>query len=164
MELGVDGLAGELGVRGVDFAGEDGFLVDSPGARAQDEDDFVLDVEAGVVVVVVFGGGDAVAGEDDGAGDGAGGREVRRGEIGLDGVLRDGAVLLGGQRILGAEFGVGGDVVALEEVVADGLEAGFLETGRRCIRRPFPTRASRCHGLSSRRRPGSGRCPCNARG
>jgi len=49
------------------LASEDAFLVGFLRFVAEDENDFALRVDFGVVVVVIFGRGDAVASEDDGA-------------------------------------------------------------------------------------------------
>ena len=70
--LGVGGFGGELRVLGKGLAFEDALGVRSPAVRGADQDDLAFDVEAGVVVVAVFRRGDAVAGEDHGAGQRAG--------------------------------------------------------------------------------------------
>ena len=63
VHLGVRRLAEELRVLGVNLAREDALLVEFLRLVPQHEHDLALDVDAGVIVVVVLGGGDAVAGE-----------------------------------------------------------------------------------------------------
>ena len=63
MRLGVAGFAEELRVLGIHFAGENALVVELLRLVAQDQYELAFRVEAGVVVVVVFGSSDAVSGE-----------------------------------------------------------------------------------------------------
>src|SRR5580692_1356218 len=87
---GIDSFGDELGVAGrplmIGLGDEAERLV------AEDEDNFVFNVEAGVVVVIKFFGGDAIAGEDDWGVDGTGGGKAE-GDVIL--VEREGAVRAG---------------------------------------------------------------------
>ena len=90
------------------------------------EDDFALDVDAGVVVPVELGGGDAVADEDDGSVDGCGGS---KGLIGYRVVAAIGELLgcaLGGQHGKGGLVGDGfhADEVHLLHVASVSVSGG----------------------------------------
>ncbi len=121
-------LVGPAAVVGEGFAAEEFGVVG--GWVADDaENDFALDVDAGVVVPVELGGGDAVADEDDGGVEGGGRGEglVGNGVVGGVGEFLRGAV--GGEE---GEAGLPGDGLHADEVdllqvaapIAGGLQAG----------------------------------------
>ncbi len=92
--LGVEQLVVVVGIAGVADAVEDGIRVGLLRLVIEDEDDFAVGVDAGVIVVVQFRGGDAVAGEDHAAGNGDFMGEGRRGV----GCMKDFAVTAAGER------------------------------------------------------------------
>ena len=78
------GLARQRGVVGEVALGESAAAVGTVGLEAHDQGDFALHIDAGVVIVFVAGGvlgGDAVADEDDGAGERAFGGEGGGAEV-----------------------------------------------------------------------------------
>ena len=64
MNFGVGRFAEDLGVGGVDLAFEHAFVVELLRLVAQQQHDFALHIQARVIVVIVFGRGDAEARED----------------------------------------------------------------------------------------------------
>ena len=81
VHLGVGRLGGKLRVLGESLAFEDALVVRFLRLVAQHQDDLAFHVEAGIVVVVVFRRGDAVAGEDHGAGQRPGLGEIEGNEF-----------------------------------------------------------------------------------
>ena len=84
VNFGVGGLAEDLRVGGINLAVEDALVVELLRLVTQKDHDLVFDVQARVVVVIVFGRGDAEAREDHVAGDVAGGRKIQRDEVLLE--------------------------------------------------------------------------------
>ena len=84
VNLGVGGLAEDLRVRGVDLAFKHALVVELLRLVTQQQNDLALHVEARVVVVIVFGSGDAEARKDHVAGNLAGGGKIQRDEILLE--------------------------------------------------------------------------------
>ena len=152
MHLGVGGLGGELRVLGEGLAFEDALRVRFLRLVAHHQDDLAFDVETGVVVVAVFGRGDAVAGEDHRAGHGSGLRKIERDEV-IGKAQGGGAAVLGELEAVGlAEGGIGGDREGLQVAIADGLDAQlpvvvFQERGG-----PFQLRAAGGAAAQFRRR------------
>ena len=67
MHFRVDRFTEELRMLGVDLAGENAVLVEFLWFVAEDQYQFVFDVQASVIVIVVFRRGDTVPGKNDGA-------------------------------------------------------------------------------------------------
>ncbi len=63
------------------LAGEDAVLILFLRLVAQDQDDFAFDIQAGVIVVMEFGSGDPVTGEDDRGREPGGAGEVKGDEV-----------------------------------------------------------------------------------
>ncbi len=120
VHLGVHSLVHRLGVGGVAFALEDTLVVEFLGFVTKHENDFVLGIQAGIVVVVVLGRGDSVSGEDHLATDLALRGEIQRHEI----LLALERLLLAAVRILQliarAQARAGGDFEIL--IVARAVE------------------------------------------
>ncbi len=84
MQLGVHGLAEDLRMCRVNFAFEDALFVELLRLVAEHHDDLAFDVQARVVVVIVFRRGDAEAREHDAARNIAGRGKIQRDEILLE--------------------------------------------------------------------------------
>ena len=84
VNLGVGCFAEDLRVGGVDLAVEHALFVELLRLMAQQQHDLALHVEAGVVVVIVLGRGDAEAREDHVAGNFARGGKIQRDEVLLE--------------------------------------------------------------------------------
>ena len=137
MEFGVSGFGIELGVASVDAAREWALVVCLLRFAAEEDDDLVFDVDAGVIVIVVLGSGDAVAHEDHFPVNFAGGAEIERDEflVKFQGLLL--AVELQGQSVRSAEAGLCRHREALKVAPADGLEPSRLELFGDHFRRRF---------------------------
>ena len=123
VHFGIGCLGGELRVLGEGLAFEDALRVRFLGLVAHHQDDLAFDVETGVVVVAVFGRGNAVAGEDHRAGQRSGLRKIERDEV-VGKAQGGGAAVLGELEAVGlAEGGVGGDRERLQVAIADGFDA-----------------------------------------
>src|SRR5580704_16139771 len=81
MHLSIHGLVHSLGMRGVALAFEYAFVIELLRFVPKYQNDFVLGIQAGIIVVVVFRSGDAVSGEDHIACYVAGGTEIQWHEI-----------------------------------------------------------------------------------
>ncbi len=136
VQLGVGGLAKELGVLGVDLAVKHTVLIELLRLVPQNQHQLVLYVQAGVIVIAVFRRGNAITGKNHPGRDFAARGEVERNE--LFARLQCGrlAVLRIFELIAGAKFGIGRDRKGLEITLAiDGLQPDMTELARNVIRR-----------------------------
>ena len=118
--LGVHHFAEKLRVLGVDFAGEYALLVELLRFVTQDQRQLVLDVHAGVIVVVVFARRDSVSDEDDAARDLSARGKVEGNEFVFE--FECGGLSVRGvfEAVARAQFGVGGDRERLQVALAVG--------------------------------------------
>src|ERR1700731_3900444 len=115
---------------GIVLVGEDACLIRFLRFVAENHDYLAFNVDAGVIVVVVFGGGNSIAGEDYGPTELAAGREVKGNEV-FRKVEHGGAAVLGEMEAVGfAEPRIGGHLESLVEALAiGGLQSKIAELG-----------------------------------
>ena len=122
VDLGVGGLGGKLRVLGKGLAFKDALGVRLLRLVAQHQYDLAFDVEARIVVVVVFRRGDAVAHKDHGARQRSGLRKIERDK--LVGEVQRGTVAFRGEleAVRLAQRGVGGYRKGLQIALAGGSD------------------------------------------
>ena len=118
MRAGIGGLAVELRVIGIDLACKHTGGIVFLRLVAQDQHQFAFDIESGVVVIVVLGRGNAIAGEYHAARNLPAGREIERYEVAVH--LQCAASPGGGdfETVSGSGFGAGGDFKRLQVIEA----------------------------------------------
>ena len=152
VQFGVGGLGGELRVLGQGLAFKDALGVRFLRLVTHHQDDLAFDVETGIVVVAVFGRGNAVAGEDHGAGQRSGLRKIEGDELAGE-VQRGGAAVLGELEAVGlAQGGVGGDREGLQVALAGGLDAQLTIVALQVRGRLLQLRAAGAAAAQFRRR------------
>jgi hypothetical protein len=84
VKLGIGRLAENLRMGGIDFAFEDALFVELLRLMAQQQNDLALHIQPRIIVVIIFGRGDAEAREDHVAGRFARGGKIQRDEVLLE--------------------------------------------------------------------------------